>query len=740
MNSAKSLSAEKKYSAHAFLKFTFKRNWHQFVLYIIIMLFIMAIPCGMEIRNGDLGALGELDTEQQINEIGRIYTGLEQTGIIMSLCLAVISGMSALSYVNSKKSIGCYHSFPIKRESIFASESVSRGIYYLVSVTLGYSITYIMLSAASEHANVFAGEYLRYFIYSIAAYLLLYSVMLFAAGLTGTAPMKLIMTLVILFLPLVLFFLLVLSLYFADPGLNADYYMGIDIIKYFSPVTFFVDIICNKPFWHIVYVFLLSAVFLFGAVILHKYRKSELSGTTVIWKPVFGIVKYSTVFAAALFGIVVFGSGLFFDEFDKMTMIFGAAAGLVLGFIVVNAVMYRSARAIFKGLHGLILLALAVLLFMLAAPFNVFGIFGHPYSAKATKSLIFDVEGTVVEFTDEKEIEKILESLDNEEICLPEIAWEYSKDEKINSFMVEESDEKYSKDFVLSDSDGEYSFETQTTTANIYLTMLQKPKFGIPYSKYVTVDTNGEAWNSIVNSSEYKESLSFDDTIDPSEYTDMYAYIYFGGEKINIDKREDNGEKIMKILSNCDYKGEYRDSCSLEGVVYIGNRNPFLRYIYPIYSADLNMINCIVEVAHEYGELQFLEGGYSSSEGYRRDIADEIDYSLLINTETLEAKKIDNDTLCEISSDLDTFGNTLLRGEGYMKKYFIRSSDSKYLIVSALKKSDEETEKNAATESDHTYVETELSDRYFNASESISRFRAGTLSDAELDLFYNSLP
>ena len=75
-----------------------------------------------------------------------------------------------------------------------------------------------------------------------------------------------------------------------------------------------------------------------------------------------------------------------------------------------------------------------------------------------------------------------------------------------------------------------------------------------------------------------------------------------------------------------------------------------------------------------------------------------------------------------------------------MKKYFIRSSDSKYFIVSALKKNGGQTEKNAATESDHIYVETELSDRYFNASESIARFRAGTLSDAELDLFYNSLP
>ncbi len=740
MNSAKSLSAEKKYSAHAFLKFTVKRNWHQFVLYIIIMLFIMAIPCGMEIGNRDLGALGELDTEQQICEVGKIYTGLEQTGIIMSLCLSVISGMSALSYVNSKKSVGCYHSFPIKRESIFASESVSCGIYYLVSVTFGYGITYIMLSAASEYAKTFVGEYFRYYVYSIAAYLLLYSVMLFAAGLTGTAPMKFIMTLVILFLPLVLFLLVVLSVYLAVPELNADYYIGIDIIKYFSPVTFFVDIMCYKPFWHIVYVFLLSAVFLFGAVILHKYRKSELSGTTVIWKPVFGIVKYSTVFAAALFGIVVFGSGLFFDEFDKMTMIFGCAAGLVLGFIVVNAVMYRSARAIFKGLRGLILLAISVLLFMLAVPFNVFGIFGHQYSAKAVKSLRFDVEGTVVEFTDEKEIEKILESLDNEKVYLPEIAWEYSKDEKITSFLREQSDDMYSNDYVMSDSEGEESLGTWTKTENIYITMVQKPKLGIPYSEYVYVDTNGEAWNLIMNKIQYKTSLSLDDTIDSSESDDMYACIYFGGEKINIDKREDNGKNIKKILSNCVYNVEYRNSSSLEGVVYIGNRNPFLRYIYPIYSADLNMINCIVEIAHDKGELQFLEGGYTSYEGYRRDIADEIDYSLLINTETLEAKKIDNDTLCEISSDLDTFGNTLLRGEAYMKKYFIRSSDSKYFIVSALKKNGGQTEKNAATESDHTYVETELSDRYFNASESISRFRAGTLSDAELDLFYNSLP
>ncbi|MBO5128696.1 MAG: hypothetical protein J6D10_14130, partial [Clostridia bacterium] len=171
MNSTKTLSDKNRFSNMPFFKFTLKNNWQHFALYFIIMLLVIILPCVMVI-NERLERINDIYNWEAVISSITVDTGI--LGVVASLVVAVFSGMSAASYVNSKQQVGCYHSFALRRESLFLVETSVRAIYYLAAYLSCALAAWIYINISLPMTAYYNIVYLKHIFAAILCYLLLY--------------------------------------------------------------------------------------------------------------------------------------------------------------------------------------------------------------------------------------------------------------------------------------------------------------------------------------------------------------------------------------------------------------------------------------------------------------------------------------------------------------------------------------------------------------------------------------
>lgn len=232
----------------------------------------------------------------------------------------------------------------------------------------------------------------------------------------------------------------------------------------------------------------------------------------------FIIVKYAVIFAGALLGIIVFGSSLFMGNTGSQDKVFGAVIGLVISFILVNSVMYRSIRSLFKGLKPFIAMSVCTLVFTLLVPINAFNFIGRMYSESNTKSFDITVDGVEVTLSAENysEVAKyVAEDYDpySETVSVPAI-WS-------------DNDEEFIKDNFNDYTDDEnYYIEDQPATvirsyytSRTSLRIVQNPKIGMPKAYEAMIAMNGELWKAITATDEYKASMDISTKVTLDNYS-----------------------------------------------------------------------------------------------------------------------------------------------------------------------------------------------------------------------------
>lgn len=366
MNSTKRFS-RKDYSSAPYFRYYMKHNIYQLALFLVITALTMVVPCIIE-----MGKRRAWSNAFDITDYGVI-------GFVLSGFMGLFCGMTALSYVNNKQNITLMHSFPLKRTSLFFCETPSGVLYYLISITAGFA-SLLMLSGignATADKKMLLAQYLA----SVALFLLIHSAALLAGGLSGTGVIRFLMTAMVLFFPVMLYGLIVFTFNVGNSAIDSDYYMSKTVVSLLCPSYTLLDVFINGETIRDVLTAIpktlpYTALHYVGAILLHKYRRTEDTGKTIIWKPVFVIVKYAVIFAGALLGIIVFGSSLFMGNTGSQDKVFGAVIGLVTSFILVNSVMYRSIRSLFKGLKPFIAMSVCTLVFTLLVPINAFNFIG----------------------------------------------------------------------------------------------------------------------------------------------------------------------------------------------------------------------------------------------------------------------------------------------------------------------------------------------------------------------------
>jgi len=399
-------SLDKPKNRMAYFRLGLKQNWQQLVLYTILLVLACVVPAYFEIMDV-LDRYGEslsYHGDSILRDMGMLF-------VVFSCIIGVFAGVLANGYVNNKRSVHCYHSLPLTRETLFMEEGLVQCVYYLMAAALVGIINFASVATQLGFSpdGVRVGTCLA--LTGITGYLVVFTLFQMAAGITGTGVFRFIVSGIISFLPVLLYLLFYIGISDGMSNLRAEQYINENMVRFLCPAY--------NIFWIMIHVYeaeggyifdiftllLTSIVYYSAALFLHHHRKSERSGESVVWKKVVTIVKYPVIFACSA------GMGMFFrlvTGSDMTWMVFGAVCGLMISFMLMNVLIGRSVKALFKGIGGLGITAFVVAVYIAVFPFDIMGLNHFMYDMGNVRSLRMEYDAMDLTLIDTEDIKKIM--------------------------------------------------------------------------------------------------------------------------------------------------------------------------------------------------------------------------------------------------------------------------------------------------------------------------------------------
>ncbi len=401
-------SIKKNYFAPGFFVNTLKKSWTNFLLYFIVCFFTFPVPLLMSTQSDYYRGDEIVKFEYIVSRVVNLLEDFIVIGVFIAMAIAVFAGLSATKYLNSKTSAYFYHSLPVTREAMYITKILVGIIDYFaafsLSMLIGSLVVLIRVGAAADitHALV------TMCCYCTVIFLLIFFVTVFVGMFCGTGPVQFVMTGVALFIVPATFSSLILIAQEYTRYMDLDWYFE-GFLPYSSPVIrmFYIYDDPLSVIEMIVFA-LLAAVFAFLAVLVYRKRGNENAGTPIVFPKVATFIKYVIMVPVTVF------VGIWFGEMGGgFWQIFGFAAGAVLTFMLLNAILHKNARAMFKGVRGLIIFCAVFAICFVATVFDVLGLdeyipsenlvscvdieinrndYGTYYDKKLWKSLTDDLE------------------------------------------------------------------------------------------------------------------------------------------------------------------------------------------------------------------------------------------------------------------------------------------------------------------------------------------------------------
>ena len=381
---------QKPHNTMSYFRFLLKNNWQQLALCGVLCFLIVFLP--ILLSTSELGVRDELVGDSSATQLSyeetvakRAETQMETLGVLFVLTagvVGVIFGMTANGYTNTKPSIHTYYSYPLRRDTLFVAEWLTRDLYFLLTGTVFYLLSALYIACRLTFSSSLLACAATYFLMGVVGYLMVFHLFQLAASLTGTASFRFCMAGILAFLPVALYLLLVACAANGMPNIYTTYYLSEDVVRFLCPAYLM---------WHTALQFadfgtwggtgfmaLYALVFAAISLFLQIKRKSELSGSSVVWKPFQNIVKYLVILTSGLFGGWLISA--FFSARTVGWSLFGMLCGLVLSFLFMNVLIERSVKGMFRGLPGFGATSLVTVLLYAVLFFDIFGLNGFMYA------------------------------------------------------------------------------------------------------------------------------------------------------------------------------------------------------------------------------------------------------------------------------------------------------------------------------------------------------------------------
>ncbi len=521
-----------------FFKFSAKQFWTTIFLFTIILFFILPVPVLMIISGS--APLSASDIEDLRAGFASDWpVVIRYFTVIAMSAFAVVLSCSRFKYLKNKVSVDFYHSLPIKRGRLFLTQLAISALSLVIPYLFNVLFTLTVFASNGLVTGTLILNILAVTVDTFVYAIFFYALSTLIGMVSGMTSVQLTLTWVAVFIVPATYALTVGFLSLFSEHMWVDFYLHADVFEKMTPAFRFVINPDVLSIWEILGLLLISAAMLVGAYAIYMYRKSERSGTPIVFTPLGEVIKYIIVFVGTLCGGLLF-YGIMGDLF---WMVFGMICGAVLTFMLTNTILNKTAKAMFKGWKGLCIYGGVAAIAFIILSTNAFGINDHiPAPALTSKvSVNFDNDGGTMVFRDKEVIEALHYIYKNGQTF--DEAFSYS----------------YSGSIDIIDR---YEYDKVFVTDYTAVRMVFYPKFGLPYAKYIPIYNKAdfvEQFKTILNSEEFAEQYASE--LEPSPdsgriYVDLPNLIFHDDKMYNYTSgrrshRFDEDPTFEEVAKTC---------------------------------------------------------------------------------------------------------------------------------------------------------------------------------------------
>jgi hypothetical protein len=375
---------------------------------------------------------------------------------IVTMAIALFSAVTAFGFESSKKSAYYYHALPLKRHQLFSAHSLVFSIYYISALTVNY-LLYMLIALSNHDAGMVSDMMARGFLAAIVIYILFYAIGALAGSICSSRPVQFALAAVLTAIcpAYVAGVRLLYEMFsrFSYQGLDSGIWkQTLDTLTDISPYMHiwplfrqlegerYTDTEGMLSFSAILALFLLAAVILLGlALLIYRKRKIENAEQPIVFPFAAAAVKYALLFPITLFG------GIFFYAVsgnEIAWLVIGFIIGGVAGFLLLNTIIYKSARAMLHGFVGFLSFAavfVGIVLVTNTAAKYTDNYKADPASVASIELLAPDEFEAVI--TDKADIAVIIAEFNE--------ARDYALSQSVNNYMTFDGINYYSAEFIL---------------------------------------------------------------------------------------------------------------------------------------------------------------------------------------------------------------------------------------------------------------------------------------------------
>ncbi len=589
MTAQKSLNKETKRS---YLGFLLRQNWPTLVTNAILFLLLNVLILAFSISD----TLSGTDLALFLQRLPSILQGYTVANVVLASLLAVLWGSTTMSYLNSKVGIHFYHSLPLTRESLYIREVSIKLLWFVlpfgVSCALGALTTATLTGAFT---STIAHSFWNSFLYSTTYFVVFYSIMVFASSFTGTAFTRLLAAGMVVFMPPLSILCVTYIFDYNAVYQSVDWLLTV-ALQSFLPARA-IELATQSGYVltsglvgapaivrEIACLWVLATVHFFVGALIYRKRKSERSGTPVVFKTPMVMMKYAAMFVATTFSAIVF------DEIygGGVSLAVGAVTGAFLAMILMNTILTKTAKKMFSGLRGF-----GISLGVFALVFALFGLdlvgldrYVPPASAVQTATVTVGRYGSLeVEIEDREDIDCVVAFVKTylREEEYPESSTEWA--ETVDTIVKEgELDSLEKLDLSL------YSYASSMLRNRISFEVSFRTVLGFRYDKVFSVNINDDiaAFTEILLSDDGFEDAYFGEE-DLLERRAWYNILPGGYESSELSITEST--KIFKNMRSS-YNGVDYFARPVYQTIYFPD-SPI--YDYPYYEGTDRIIDALVE-------------------------------------------------------------------------------------------------------------------------------------------------
>lgn len=407
-----------------------RSNWASFLLYsclaLIIPIFVLA---GMGYTVGI--ERGKLLLEMLQDESAQLLF------TCAAVAAALLSSVYAWRNTHTKAGNHFEHKLPLTRNALFLSNSLFGLLLFAVPFLIMMLIFTIIgaCNCGSLYAS-FMAELLKITVYTLAFYILYYSVFTFSAVVCGNTAVHVAFSLIVLFIPFTLSFCL-RNIFEMTFGWDIAKSTLLDILNT-SPISLYTrfgvlaEMSIGKVFLWSLYAIIGATVIIAITSVLNIFLKSERAGNAFTYNGIKVTVKYIIIFI-----IMTLGACLLADNSARNAggIIISCLLLALIGFacnIVLNMIMYRGVRrGALKGIRAFACVALVCLIIMGAMILRAGKAPAELSSGFCREIIIFDNDydyenRRVYLITDKDDIEHLMDIISNSKYTEINVSYEES--------------------------------------------------------------------------------------------------------------------------------------------------------------------------------------------------------------------------------------------------------------------------------------------------------------------------